>query len=72
MSEKTKKTAVDWKINIPVMKLMNLFIKYRAGKVSFLALTVILISTFVGALSCTQEGTTECVAWEELRKTIKM
>lgn len=70
MPEREYKNIV-WKLKIPVLAVASAVTRWRAGKLSFLAFIVVLLSLIVGGLSCTQEGTEQCEAFSVIQEAIK-
>jgi len=71
MPEREKHGNIVWKLKIPVISVASAFVRYRAGKLSFLAFIIVLLSLVVGGLSCTQEGTEQCEAFSVIQDVLK-
>jgi len=51
------------RVKVPVLKLLNLFRKYKAGKLTLLGFIIALLLAIVGASACTQPDTEGCIHW---------
>jgi len=48
---------------IPVLRLLNIFRKYKTGALSTSGAIIALILLFIGVAACTQEDTEGCIRW---------